>query len=108
VRERSELPPLPNGLSKDEMRKAIHRERRVELAFEEKRWYDLIRLRLAEKNLNSTLHAMVIENINGTWTYKVVPAPGGQRVFYPEKNYFLPIPQGALDQNTQLTQNPNY
>ncbi len=108
VRERSELPPLKQGLNKEEMREVIHRERRVELAFEEKRWYDLIRLRLAEKNLNGTLHGMVIENIGGTWTYRVVAAPGGQRTFYPEKNYFLPIPQAAIDRNTELSQNPNY
>lgn len=108
VRERSELPPLTDGLDKDEMRKAIHRERRVELAFEEKRWYDLIRLRLAEKNLNGTLHAMVIEQEGGEWVYNVVPAPGGRRSFDPAKNYFLPIPQAAIDRNPQLTQNPNY
>src|SRR5690606_37092841 len=74
VRERSELPPLREGLSKEAMRTAIHRERRVELAFEEKRWYDLIRLRLAEKNLNGTLHATVIERKGSEWTYKIVPA----------------------------------
>lgn len=108
VRERSELPPLKNGLSKDEMRKAIHKERRVELAFEEKRWYDLIRLRIAEEKLNGVLHAMVIEQEEGKWVYKVVPAPGGQRFFDPAKNYFLPIPQQAIDRNPQLVQNPNY
>jgi hypothetical protein len=108
VRERSDLPPLKSGLTKDQMRTAIHRERRVELAFEEKRWYDLIRLRLAEKNLNGNLHAILIEQENGAWVYKVIPAPGGQRYFDPAKNYLLPIPQGAIDRNKQLTQNPNY
>src|SRR5690606_8275887 len=108
VRERSELPPLREGLSKEAMRTAIHRERRVELAFEEKRWYDLIRLRLAEKNLNGTLHATVIERKGSEWTYKIVPAPGGQRSFDPAKNYLLPIPQDAIDRNQQLIQNPNY
>lgn len=108
VRERSELPALNGGLDKNEMRKAIHRERRVELAFEEKRWYDLIRLRLAEENLNGTLHAMVIEQQGGKWVYNIVPAPGGQRSFDPSKNYFLPIPQEAIDRNPELIQNPNY
>lgn len=108
VRARSELPALPEGLSKDEMRTWIYRERRVELAFEEKRWFDLIRLRLAEEKLNGDLHAIVIEQENGQWKYNVVPAPGGKRVFFPEKNYHLPIPQSAIDQNPNLTQNPNY
>lgn len=108
IRKRSELPPLKAGLSKDEMRKAIHRERRVELAFEEKRWSDLIRLRLAEKNLNGQMHGMLIQRENNIWIYKIIPAPGGQRQFFANKNYFLPIPQSAIDRNPQITQNPNY
>lgn len=108
VRQRSELPALKSGLSKDEMRKAIHRERRVELAFEEKRWGDLIRLKIAEKNLNGQLHGMLIQRENNIWVYKVIPAPGGKRQFFANKNYFLPIPQSAIDRNPQITQNPNY
>jgi len=108
VRERSDLPPLPIGLSQDEMRTAIRRERRVELAFEQKRWYDLIRWKLAEVNLNRPVHAMLIEEENGVWVYKVINAPGGNKTFYPEKNYFFPIPQSALNQNSLLTQNPGY
>jgi len=108
VRARVNLPGLKENLNKDNMRIAIHRERRVELAFEEKRWYDLIRLKLAEKNLNGTLHAMVIEEQGGVPKYRIISAPGGARVFFKEKNYFLPIPQSAIDRNEKLTQNPNY
>jgi len=108
VRARVELPALTEGLTKEEMRTAIHRERRVELAFEEKRWYDLLRLKLAEEKLNGSLHAMLIEREGDRWVHKVIPAPGGERRFFPEKNYFLPIPQAALDRNPLLQQNPNY
>lgn len=107
VRNRSELPPLPTGLSQEEMRVAILRERRVELAFEEKRWYDLMRLKIAEKNLNGTLHAMVIQKENNKWVYKVVPAAEGRRVFY-AKNYLYPIPQATIDKNKNIIQNPGY
>ncbi|GAB3255539.1 RagB/SusD family nutrient uptake outer membrane protein [Larkinella harenae] len=108
VRARSELPALKAGLTQAQMRVAIQRERRVELAFEEKRWYDLLRLKLAEKNLNGTLHAMKIEQVGGKWTYTVIPAPDGLRTFFANRNYVLPIPQSAMNQNTKLTQNPNY
>lgn len=108
VRARVDLPPLQPGMSQAEMRTAIQRERRVELAFEEKRWYDLLRLKLAEEKLNGSLHAMLIQKENDRWVYKVIPAPGGERRFYPEKNYFLPIPQAAIDRNANLEQNPNY
>lgn len=108
VRERVGLPPLKEGLSKAEMRTAIHRERRVELSSEEKRWYDIIRLKLAEKVLNGNLQAILIEEQQGKWVYKKVPAAGGARIFYPEKNYVNPIPQSAIDTNPKLVQNPNY
>ncbi|TLV03833.1 RagB/SusD family nutrient uptake outer membrane protein [Dyadobacter luticola] len=108
IRTRSALPALKAGLTQAEMRVAIQRERRVELAFEERRWFDLIRLKLAEKNLNGTLHAMKIEVVGGKTVYTVIPAPEGGKKFYPEKNYLLPIPQSAINQNTKLVQNPNY
>lgn len=108
VRERSELPALSAGMNQEEMRVAIQRERRVELAFEEKRWWDLLRLKLAEEKLNGTSHAMVIEQSGGIWVYNVQPCVTGKRIFHPEKNYFLPIPQNAIDQNNELNQNPNY
>lgn len=108
IRERSELPPLEEGLSQEEMRSKIRRERRIELAFESKRWYDLLRWRLAEKNLNGNLHAIMIEEENGVWNYETIPAPSGTRIFYADKNYLLPIPQEAMDRNSELTQNPGY
>ena len=109
VRARSELPALPIDLTQDEMRTAIRRERRVEFSFEDKRWYDLIRWKTAEINLNTpSLHCMVIEKVNGVWTYTVQPAADGSRIFYADKNYVLPIPQDAIDKNSKLVQNPNY
>lgn len=108
VRERVNLPPLPPGLSQNEMREAIYQERRVELAFEDKRYFDLLRLKLAEVNLNGHMKAMVIEDVNGVWTYKIVPATQGEMVFHPEKNYLFPIPQSAIDRNPNLSQNPGY
>lgn len=108
IRSRSDLPDLTTGLSQDEMREAIYRERRVELAFEEKRLPDLLRLRLAEVHLNGTLHAIRITLEGGEPVYEVVPAGGGAVSFDPEKNYLLPIPQSAMDKNPELVQNPNY
>lgn len=108
VRARVDLPPLSEGLTQEEMRKAIYQERRVELAFEDKRYFDLLRLKLAEKNLNGHMKAMLIEQVDGKWVYKVIPATQGEMVFHPEKNYLFPIPQSAMDRNPNLTQNPGY
>lgn len=48
IRERSNLPSLKEtygakAINQAEMREIIKRERRVELCFENKRWYDLVR-----------------------------------------------------------------
>lgn len=108
VRRRSDLPNLTPGMDQEKMRKAIRQERRVELAFEQKRLMDLIRWKIAEVNLNRNLLGMRIDNVGGNWVYSVVPAAGGQRKFDANKNYVLPIPQSARDKNSELIQNPNY
>lgn len=109
VRARVELPPLKPGLTQEEMRKAIHQERRVELAFEQKRLFDIYRWKIAEDVLNRPALGMKIENgPNGTIIATVEPAAGGEQKFYAERNYLLPIPQSALDKNKLLNQNPNY
>jgi starch-binding outer membrane protein, SusD/RagB family len=66
-----------------------------------------VRLKLAEKNLNGSLHAMLIEKENNKWVYKVIPAAEGTRKFF-AKNYLYPIPQSAIDKNKNLTQNQGY
>ncbi|WP_431294398.1 RagB/SusD family nutrient uptake outer membrane protein [Pedobacter sp. P26] len=77
IRSRSNLTNLPTGLSQADMRTAIRRERRIELALEDKRYWDLIRWRIAEINLNRPLHGMKITTNGSNVTYTVVPAVGG-------------------------------
>ncbi len=108
LRKRVDLPELKKGLSQADMRTAIYRERRVELCFEDKRWPDLMRLKLAEKLIPGSVHTMKIEMVNGKKKYTVVPTGGTNRAFDPEKNYVLPIPQSVLDQNSKIVQNPKY
>ena len=108
VRERAKLPDLPQGLSQSDMRSDIRRERRVELAFEGKRYWDLIRWGIAGTNLNQQLHGISIKGSNGVLNYAPVTVSGGNRKFDATKNYLFPIPQSAMDQNKNLTQNPGY
>jgi hypothetical protein len=108
VRSRSLLPNLDPALSRDEMRKAIHRERRVEFAFEDKRWFDILRWKIANGPngvLDKPAHGMYIEEVGGVWTY--TPVKIVDKVF-PDKMYYMPIPQYARDRNTKLEQNPGY
>lgn len=109
VRARSALPGLPAGLSQDQMRQAIRKERRIELAFEDKRYWDLIRWHIADINLNKQLHGISIKvGSNGSLIYTPVTIPGGDRKFKTASNYLFPIPQIAIDQNKNLKQNPGY
>lgn len=108
VRERVLLPPLPAGLSQADMRTNIRRERRVEFTFEDKRWYDIRRWDITVKGpavLNTPEYGMVITGTTGSLKY--TPTIVFQNR-YSEYMNFLPIPQGVLNQNTKLTQNPGY
>lgn len=112
LRERSEVPPLQPGLSQSEMREEIRRERRVELCFENKRYFDNKRWKIAEDLMNKPRHNMVIRNTkpadnSGTWVYNVEPEVK-YSVRFDLKQYMSPIPQNVLDQNNKVTQNPGY
>ena len=102
------------GASQATMRALIRKERRIELALEGKRYFDLLRWKLAETNLNHVMHGMKITSDgSGNYTYTIVPAiPSGapQWSFDASKNYLLPIPLNALGQNPSLKghQNPGY
>ncbi|WP_299290319.1 RagB/SusD family nutrient uptake outer membrane protein [uncultured Mucilaginibacter sp.] len=108
VRARVLLPALPPGLSQVDMRTNIRRERRVELAFEDKRWYDIRRWDITVKGpavLNTPEYGMYITATGGILKYTPVIVFQNK---YSEYMNFLPLSQGVLSQNTKLTQNPGY
>ena len=111
IRQRSSLPALTPGLNQSQMRDAIHHERRVELCFEGKRLYDIIRWKIADQVMNVDKHAMKITNTSpgddkGTWKYEVIPL--NHPHVFDMKMYLNPIPQPVMAQNEKLTQNPGY
>ncbi|HEX6533971.1 MAG TPA: RagB/SusD family nutrient uptake outer membrane protein [Gemmatimonadaceae bacterium] len=87
VRRRAGLPDL-TGLSQDAFRTAVLHERRMELAFEGKRWFDLVRVNGGQYGLDF-LHS--IGKVNAS-----------------HDRLLLPIPQLEIDANPNLTQNPGY
>lgn len=81
-----------------EARKAVHFERKLELAMEGHRFFDLVRWGEAEQTLNKYL-----EYENTLRLY----LKGSH--FTPNKNEYFPIPQRQIDLSNQvLKQNPNY
>lgn len=106
VRQRTgvKMPVLPAGLTQEEMRQRIRNERRVELAFEDHRLWDLRRWMVATDYLNKPVKGMSIkQTAPGTYQYQVVDVEN--RVFVP-KMYLYPIPQSELNVSKSWAQNP--
>ena len=87
-----------------ELMSAIRQERKVELAFEGLRYWDLRRWEIADKDYPTGLsnyknHGLKIEdNGDGTFTYTYVAIDDKDRSFE-KKMYRFPIPQSELDNN---------
>jgi len=101
------LTALPTTLTKDDLRLKIRRERRVELAFEDHRFWDVRRWKIAESTLGSTVQGVnITKELNGTFTY--VPFNLEKRVF-DLKMYLYPIPQSEIVKgNGNMVQNPGW
>jgi hypothetical protein len=111
IRSRVSLPDLPLGLSQSQMRDAIRQERRVELCFENKRFHDILRWKIADQVLTQDLHGMKIENTvpaNNSGVWKYTPVGLNHPHNFKVKQYLHPIPQQAMAQNPKLVPNPGY
>lgn len=68
-------------------------ERRLELAFEQKRWYDIVRRQLGDQVFGSGGFETELQ---------------GTQNFSASRDYLLPIPPQEITNNPNLTQNPGY
>ncbi|TJZ60673.1 RagB/SusD family nutrient uptake outer membrane protein [Sphingobacterium olei] len=96
VRQRVNLPKLGTATrtNREALLNALLKERRLELAFEGQRWFDLVRLDKVEEVMNS-----VFAKDTGRRT-QVYP--------FSANSYRLPIPQSVIDQNPNIQQNLGY
>lgn len=108
VRDRAGMPDLPAGLSQSQMRERIRNERRVELAYEEHRYFDVRRWMIAEDVENKQAGGISItKNGNGTFTYAPKVALIGKT--FSTKHYWFPIPVEEINaSNGAIQQNPQY
>lgn len=91
--------------TKDGLRKIIHRERLIEMAFEGQRFWDLKRWKEAEIQLNQSIQG---------WNYT---GKDEQNYYQPrvlfsqrfqKRDYFWPIPESDIIVNSNLVQNPGW
>jgi hypothetical protein len=74
VRERVGMPAIPNTVTGEELRKRLYNERRVEFAFEEHRFWDVRRWKIAMEVENKPIYGMdIIKDVEtGEKTYTPV------------------------------------
>lgn len=108
VRGRVSMPAYSGGI-KETLREKIRHERRIELALEDHRFWDVRRWKIAETVDNREIHGVTVTgNGNVTYTYPVIE----KRVFDAKRNYWLPVPQAEIDKvsgrNPDFKQNPGW
>lgn len=107
VRKRAGLQPyqLAAGLTKEQMREAIRAERRVELAFEGHRFWDVRRWKIAEQTENKQMNGMEIRRNGSNVTYTIFPV---RKHNFRKAMYLWAIPQGETAKSPELKQNPSW
>ncbi|MDR2969795.1 MAG: RagB/SusD family nutrient uptake outer membrane protein [Tannerellaceae bacterium] len=115
VRGRAEI-QMPEVTETDpaKLTTILRRERRVELAWEGLRLYDLFRWRTAHTRIKGRFHGMKICSAAEAPSYTKVQVNENGYYYCEESNfresvdYLWPIPQSEKDVNGNLTQNPGY
>ncbi|WGQ08463.1 RagB/SusD family nutrient uptake outer membrane protein [Pedobacter gandavensis] len=96
---------LKTGISKADMRLVIQNERRVELALEEHRLWDVRRWKIAEVTDNVMLKGMKITKTGNTLTYEVIDI---KPHFFRPAFYLFPIPESEMAKSPKFVQNPGW
>lgn len=109
VRQRAGLPSVSSVQNdQDLMRTYIREERRHEFVAEHKRYFDILRWKTAEIVLDKPGYGINRDENSAIGDYTQEMFLGQNRTFDSSKHYLWPIPQSALDNNPNLTQNPNW
>lgn len=108
IRQRAGLSPyqLPQGLSREDMREIIRNERRVELAFEEQRFWDIRRWKIAQSVYGKPLHGVTImKRPDNSFSYTKIEVV---TPYFSDAMYLFPIMQQETIVNPGIAQNPGY
>jgi hypothetical protein len=104
IRARAGMPDFPTGLSQSEFREKLRNERRVELAFEDHRFWDIRRWKIG--NTTTGIYGVDIEK-DALDVLSFTPKTVETRV-WDDKMYLYPIPQSEIYINSSLTQNSGW
>ena len=107
IRKRAGMPEFTRAITHEDIRQ----ERKIELAFEGNRYWDLRRWRIAEDALTNAWSGLryKMDGASGKLYLEILPDIAGMPVpFFNEMHYYLPIAQWRIGQNPNLIQNPLY
>ena len=113
VRERVGLPPLAEGMTKEEFRNALILERELEFGFEEVRWFDMVRWGLKDAftiPLKKLIPHGNKQNNADDFTYTTGDAYPSRKWYtdFDTKWYLTPIPSIEINKGYGMTQNPGW
>ncbi|HJD76789.1 MAG TPA: RagB/SusD family nutrient uptake outer membrane protein [Bacteroides reticulotermitis] len=96
---------LKANMTQTEMRTVIQNERRVEMAFEEQRYWDIRRWKIAENVFKKPLRGLSIQITGAKTNYYEIDVMSAT---FDAKRYFYPIPYSEVIKNKNMVQNPNW
>jgi hypothetical protein len=107
IRKRAGLRPftLPVGLTKDQMREVIRLERRLELAYEGHRFFDVRRWKIAGQTESQIMHGMEVKRNGSNVTYNIFNV---RKHNFTPAMYLWPLPLSEIAKSPELKQNPGY
>lgn len=107
IRSRPSVNMPPVTASGPELLKKLQHERQIELFLEGHRYFDVRRWKIAPEVLSIDAKRITIQKdpVTGVKTFEYSTF---QEREFPEKMYYLPIPQTEIEKNPNLVQNPGY
>ena len=114
LRERAGILPGTDGLyglkanmTVAEMREVVRNERRIELAFEDHRWNDIRRWKIASTVLKG-FNSVDIITRSATNTYKHTIGTAHRPLNFRDSKNLLPLPLAEIQKMPLMLQNPGY
>lgn len=114
IRQRAGMPEFTSSVDGDQLMQEYRSERRVEMAFEQQRFFDVRRWMIAPQVMNQDAQGIEI-SVSGAnrwdrstfhdYQYKVIDVASRH---WDNKMYFLPITLDEMNRNSKLVQNPGY
>jgi hypothetical protein len=96
---------IKTGITQAEMRTLIQNERRIELSFEEHRFWDIRRWKIADRELNGAVNGMRIVRTGNTFTYTPFLV---KNIVFQNRLYHMPLPYDETTKNLALIQNEGW